>query len=397
MARLSLSKKKMKRSKLAMAMQWWLYILHLLGLFMELAYRMVERQCMHGVRSRYRLDFYDNRDVIEKWVYKSDSKCMNDFRMPRRPFLKLCHLLSTIGKLKPTRHMLVDEQVAIFLHILAHHIKNRTLQNNFHRSAEAISRSFRKVLVAVMRLQGHLYKTPEPIPQNSTDERWKWFKGCLGALDGIHILVQVPAVDRPKYRNRKGQIATNVLAACTPNLQFTYVLPGWEGSAVDGRVLRDAINRTHGLVVPRGTYYLVDAGYTNGEGFLAPYRGQRYHLNDWKDGRQPTTREEYFNMKHSSARNVIERAFAILKKRWAILRSPSYYPIKIENHIILACCLLHNYIRDELKKDPFENIRFIENRDEEDADIVSSVETSPQWTSFRDNKAASMFYCMESK
>lgn len=96
---------------------------------------------------------------------------------------------------------------------------------------------------------------------------------------------------------------------------------------------------------------MVDAGYTNGEGFLAPYRGQRYHLNDWKDGRQPTTREKYFNMKHSSARNVIERAFAILKKRWAILRSP-YYPIKIENHIILACCLLHNYVRNELKKTP---------------------------------------------
>lgn len=71
-------------------------------------------------------------------------------------------------------------------------------------------------------------------------------------LDGTHIPVQVPAVDRPRYRNRKGQIATNVLAACTPNLQFTYVLPGWEGSAADGRVLRDAINRTHGLVVPRG-------------------------------------------------------------------------------------------------------------------------------------------------
>ena len=28
-----------------------------------------------------------------------------------------------------------------------------------------------------------------------------------------------------------------------------------------------------------GCYYLVDAGYTNGEGFLAPYRGTRYHLS----------------------------------------------------------------------------------------------------------------------
>ena len=30
------------------------------------------------------------------------------------------------------------------------------------------------------------------------------------------------------------------------------VLPGWEGSATDGQVLRDAVSRKHGLVVPRG-------------------------------------------------------------------------------------------------------------------------------------------------
>lgn len=34
------------------------------------------------------------------------------------------------------------------------------------------------------------------------------------------------------------------------------------------------------FMVNVGTYYLCDAGYTNGEGFLTPYRGQRYHLND---------------------------------------------------------------------------------------------------------------------
>lgn len=34
-------------------------------------------------------------------------------------------------------------------------------------------------------------------------------------------------------------------------MQFIYVLPGWEGSAADGRVLRDALLRPHGLKVPR--------------------------------------------------------------------------------------------------------------------------------------------------
>ncbi|KAL8541981.1 hypothetical protein ACS0TY_003005 [Phlomoides rotata] len=34
-------------------------------------------------------------------------------------------------------------------------------------------------------------------------------------------------------------------------MQFVYVLTGWEGSAADSRVLRDAINRANGLKVPR--------------------------------------------------------------------------------------------------------------------------------------------------
>ena len=58
-----------------------------------------------------------------------------------------------------------------------------------------------------------------------------------------------------------------------------------------------------------GYYYLVDAGYTNDQGFLAPYRGTKYHLSEWRDGSIPVTPKEHFNMKHAFARNVIERCF----------------------------------------------------------------------------------------
>ena len=56
---------------------------------------------------------------------------------------------------------------------------------------------------------------------------------------------------RPRYRDRKGDLSTNVLATCDPNIRFTYVLPGWEGSTSDPRVLRDALRRPNGLKVPR--------------------------------------------------------------------------------------------------------------------------------------------------
>ncbi|KAK0599249.1 hypothetical protein LWI29_003611 [Acer saccharum] len=71
-----------------------------------------------------------------------------------------------------------------------------------------------------------------------------------GALNGTHVNVKVPMSEKPKYRNRKGDISTNVLGVSSQDMQFIYVLPEWEGSATDGRVLRDAIRRTDGLRVP---------------------------------------------------------------------------------------------------------------------------------------------------
>ncbi|KAL0458869.1 UNVERIFIED_CONTAM: hypothetical protein Slati_0514100 [Sesamum latifolium] len=198
---------------------------------------------------------------------------------------------------------------------------------------------------------------PTPVPPNSNCPRWKWFEGCLGALDGTYVDVHVQAQDKARYRTRKGSIIVNVLGVCDWDMHFIYVLAGWEGSAADSRVLRDAITHPTGLKIPRENYYLVDSGYSNGEGFLSPYRGVRYHLKEWEsENNTPQNHQEFFNMKHAFARNIIERTFGLLKARWAMLRSPSFYDIDNQNRIIIACCLLHNFIRQEMSVDPLESM-----------------------------------------
>ncbi|KAL5559045.1 hypothetical protein UlMin_035256 [Ulmus minor] len=225
--------------------------------------------------------------------------------------------------------------------------------------------------------------------------RWKWFKNCLGALHGTYISVRVPVSDKPRYRNWKGHIATNVLGVCSQDMQFIYVLPGWEGSTPDSRVLRDALRRINGLNVPNGYYYFVDAGYTNCNGFLAPYRGQRYHFSECAHGRHPNTHEEFFNTNHSAARNVIERCFGVLRNRWEILRSPSFYPIKTQNRIIMACCLLHNFIRRKMSNYPYDNVvnepleEF--NQAEEYSGSISTIEPTDEWSEWRNHLAEQMY------
>ncbi|XP_073120028.1 uncharacterized protein [Henckelia pumila] len=177
-------------------------------------------------------------------------------------------------------------------------------------------------------------------------------------------------------------------------MNFIYALTGWEGSAADARVLRNALTQeVDSFKVPVGCYYLCDNGYANVEGFLTPYRRVRYHRDAWghREG-GPENYKELFNWRHAQARNVIERAFGLLKKRWAILRSPSFYPLSVQNQIILACILLHNFIRSQMPDDPLEEVgkEYACVADESQTGFISTVQSSELWDDWREQLALSM-------
>ncbi|CAI0433703.1 unnamed protein product, partial [Linum tenue] len=62
-------------------------------------------------------------------------------------------------------------------------------------------------------------------------------------------------------------------------------------------------------------------------------------------GGGPRTRKQLFNYYHSSLRNVIERCFGVLKARFPILKHMPPFALKKQAHIVLACCVIHNFIR----------------------------------------------------
>ncbi|XP_021732162.1 protein ANTAGONIST OF LIKE HETEROCHROMATIN PROTEIN 1-like [Chenopodium quinoa] len=355
--------------------------------FMILMYFVLHK--IHRIRDKKR-----NRLInLNSLIRDSDVACRSELSMNRHTFGVLCEMISDIGGLRGTRNMSLQEIVAMFLYTSSHHKKNRSRGHYFYRSGESVSRQFNLCLLVVLKLHHHLLKKPTPITEDCEDSRWKCFQNCLGALDGTFIKVYVPNEDRGRYRTRKRNLAMNVLGVCTPNMEFVFVLPGWEGSAHDGRVLRDAISRPNGLKVSRGCYFLVDAGYTNCEGFLAPYRGHRYHLKEWGD-RVPASAEEYFNMKHSKARNVIERTFGLLKGRWAILRSPSFFSTRTQGRIVTACAILHNLIRKHMPTNFEVDESSDENENEDigdDVEYITQVQPSNAWTGFRNNLAQTLF------
>jgi hypothetical protein len=80
-------------------------------------------------------------------------------------------------------------------------------------------------------------------------------------------------------------------------------------------------------------------------GYLAPYKGTKYHLQEYRGAAPPQGMEETFNYAHSSLRNVVERSIGVLKMKWRMLKEiPRYEPNK-QSKIIQAACALHNFVR----------------------------------------------------
>ncbi|CAI9266024.1 unnamed protein product [Lactuca saligna] len=124
----------------------------------------------------------------------------------------------------------------------------------YRHSKSTTSRCFHRVLRSVIALESLYIQKPQGdvVSKEIQEKRrsFPYFKNCVEAIDGIHFCVK-----------------------------FTYLLTGWEGTASDSRILKNAFNRDDKLVIPNGCYYLVDAGLPHSTVLRAPYRGVRFGWN----------------------------------------------------------------------------------------------------------------------
>ena len=128
----------------------------------------------------------------------------------------------------------------------------------------------------------------------------------------------------------------NILAVCDFNMKFIYTRIGVPGRAHDSKILTYCARHDNFFPFPKsGKYFLVDSGYPNRRGFLAPYRGEAYHPNHFA-GRRPTTVREMFNNRHSSLRSIIERTFGVWKGKWSILEGRVRYDVDMQEKIVAA-------------------------------------------------------------
>ncbi|PKA53113.1 hypothetical protein AXF42_Ash019021 [Apostasia shenzhenica] len=272
-------------------------------------------------------------------------------RMDSDAFIALRDILVSKGLLTDSRHVPAIEPIGIFMRIIAFAAGDRECAEMFQHSLETISKYFNATLQAIVAITPELITLLDANTSCSNKVRkdsrfWPHFKNCLGTIDGTYISASVPNTQKPAYHTRKGTIAQNIIAVVGFDGMFHYVAAGWEGSASDMRVLRWALDFGD-FTVPRvGKYYLVNLGYANTSKFLAPYRKMLYHIGEFRgqNARRYRNKGEKFNHRHACLRNVIERSFGILKRRFAVLNAMKSFPLQTQRDVVVACFALHNFI-----------------------------------------------------
>lgn len=313
-------------------------------------------------RTACRTSMLSGKEYVREVMCGHPATCYESFRMRRHVFLNLCDKLKMMDLLQDRKDVSVEEGLAMSLRILCHSDAQRMVADRFQHSPGTVHFWFKKVLKALKAFAVTVVKPVdrgEVQPEIRANPRWyPFFKNCIGAIDGTHVAAWAPVAKQKSFRGRKAVLVTqNVMAICSHDMMFTFVYAGWEGTANDARVFYDAVIRPENkFPVPTGDYfYVVDSGYPNLKGFLAPYRGEPYHRSDWQSRSGVNGKRQLFNFVHSSVRNVIERAFGVLKKRFYILKDIQSYPLRRQMLIPHACCALHNYIRMEDRADTLFN------------------------------------------
>jgi len=120
------------------------------------------------------------QELMEYLVHTEQSRDI--IRMRPEAFIQLCQRIRATGLVKDAYRSVVEEQVAKFLHIIGHNVKNRSVSFFFHRFGETVSCHFHNVLTAILRLEGEFLIQPngtlvEPNILNNS-RFFPYFKVC---------------------------------------------------------------------------------------------------------------------------------------------------------------------------------------------------------------------------
>lgn len=197
-----------------------------------------------------------------------------------------------------------------------------------------------------------IFQTPktaddwESVAQEFND-LWQ-FPNCLGAVDGKHVVMFAPPNVGSNFYNYKGTHSIILMGIADANYKLLYIDVGRNGRFSDGGVFNrctfgQAMDQNElgfpapkplpGRTMPVPYVLVADDAFALRENVIKPYPQRGLDMV-----------QRVFNYRLSRARRIIENVFGIMSARFRVLRNPIYLNAEKTKKVVLATCVLHNYL-----------------------------------------------------
>lgn len=201
-------------------------------------------------------------------------------------------------------------------------------------SQPTASKCICKVSAAIAELAPDFIKFPEPEEEEKIMQQFSsiaGMPGVIGCIDGTHVPIKSPGGDDADlFRCRSNFFSLNVMGVCDTSMRFTQLVVDWPGGYRDWDVFSGSRLFEK---LESGAYQghlLGDNNYPCRSYLLTPFPAPC------------SEKEGHYNTTHASTRNLMERTFALWKKRFAVLSTPVRTKLLTTKNIITACGVLHN-------------------------------------------------------
>jgi len=168
---------------------------------------------------------------------------VENFRMSKETFTYLCQQLSSRLGRKDTHlrnAISVEKRVAVTLWCLATPCEYRTIAHLFGIARSTVCEIVQETCKLIVLTLFHKYihfPSGEDFDNIVDTFRSKWgVPQCVGAIDGCHIPIASPAMNRTDYYNRKGWYSMILQGVVDHSYRFIDINVVWPGSVHDARV-----------------------------------------------------------------------------------------------------------------------------------------------------------------
>jgi DDE superfamily endonuclease len=316
----------------------------------------IKRSCRQSTLFTHRKETGHFHSTFNHLLESGDDKFKEYYRMTIKEFEELFTLvessISGPSVKNDTRKICKKERLSVTLRYLTSGQSMRSISLEFLISRSTLSLIIPNVCEAIWAsLKPFVF---EPLTSEKFKQVAQGFADagriphCIGAIDGKHVKIQAFNGSGSTMFNYKKTFSVVLLAICDSEYKFLYVDVGAHGSESDGGIWRRS---RMGIKFYDGTLDFPPPQPLPGSSVIAPFCfvgddafGAHQNLLTPYGGNQLSFKQINFNHHQSATRNIIERCFGVLTKRFRIFNTTIAASEETVKKTIKACVAIHNFL-----------------------------------------------------